>query len=226
ATFDADGQVETLTEATSGGKPSKRHDDLDHRWTITSPGGVQTLSIVADVNDGGDLDSGIALEWSQDGSSWVTLGTLVGSVDDSYLLGSPTGTIWVRVIDTNSTPGEFGYDSISVDLLRVDGEEPGDPTTAVLSAMSVTEVSAGRGEAFGQVAVTVENELGQPVVGAEVSLTFDGAFSDVATVTTDGSGRATYTTATSARKPAFEACVTNVVAGDLTYRGEEVCRTG
>ncbi len=229
ATLAADSVFETLIEVSSGGKPSRRHDDLNHQWTFTSPGGVQTLSVVADVDDGGDLDDGILLQWSDDGSSWVTLDTLTeadGTVDTSYLLGSPSGTIWVRVIDTDSTPGNQGKDSIAVDLLRIDGEEAGDPTTALVAAMSASEVSAGRGESFGRVTVTVENELGRPVANAAVDVTFTGDLNETATVSTNQSGVATYTTTDRSRKPSFEVCVTGVVAQGLTYGSGEVCRTG
>ncbi len=227
ATHRADGVLETLTEAMSGGKPSLRHDDLEHQWTFTSPGGVQTLSIVATVTDGGDLDDGISLEWSDDGSSWVALDTLSeGPFEGSYVLGAPTGTVWVRVVDTDSTPGNSAFDSVAVDLLKITGEEAGDPTMALVTSMSTTEVSAGRGQSFGQVSVTVENELGQPVAGAEVFVRFGGDLIETGSVFTNSSGQAVYTTGVSARKPSFEACVTDVVAAGLNYSGGEVCQSG
>ncbi len=226
ATHIADGTSQTITEVQSGGKPRDRHDTLDHQWTFASPGGVQTLSIVANVADGGDLDEGISLEWSDDGSSWVALDTLTGSVNASYLLGSPSGTVWVRVIDTDSTARELGFDSVSVDFLQISGEEVTDPTLALLSSMSTSQISAGRGASFGQVTVTVENELGQPVSGAEVFFDFNGDFNDIGSAFTNGSGVATFTTSSSVKKPTWDVCVTDVVASGLTYSSGTVCQAG
>ncbi|MDH3293761.1 MAG: hypothetical protein OER95_05515 [Acidimicrobiia bacterium] len=226
ATFVADGVSEILTEVESGGRPRDRHDTLDHQWMFNSPGGVQTLSIVANVTNGGDLDNGISLEWSTDGSGWVALDTLTGSVDASYLLGSPTGTILVRVVDTDSTSRELNMDSIAVDFLEISGEPVAEPTQAVLASMSISTVAAGRGESHGQVTVVVENELGQPVGGAVVSFAFIGDFSDTGDATTNSSGVATFTTSSTVKKPTFEACVTDIGASGLTYNGGITCQSG
>ncbi len=225
ATTTADGQSQTITEVLSGGKPSRRHDTLDHQWTITSPGNVQTLSIIASVTDGGDADAGITLQWSDDGSSWVTLDTLTGSVDNSYLLGSPSGTIWVRVVDTDSSARQTSPDSIAVDLLKISSEEAGDPTTALVSAISTSTASAGRGMTYGQVNLVIENELGQPVANASVEISFTGSFADTATITTDANGRASYTTANAAKKPTFGVCIDDVIAAGLSYTSGQVCRS-
>ena len=224
ATFAVDGVSETLTEIQSGGKPRNRHDTLDHRWTFESPGGVRTLSVVADVTDAEDLDHGIELQWSDDGSNWVSLDTLTGSINSSYFLGSPSGTVWVRVIDTDSTGRELNFDSIAVDFLQISGETVADPTMALVSSISTSNVDAGRGRKFGQATVVVENELGQPVNGAVVSFAFSGDFGDSGTAVTNSSGVATFTTSSAVKKPSFQVCVTGVVANGLIYSGGTICR--
>lgn len=223
ATHQADGVEQIIAEADSGGRKSRRHDTAEHRWSFDSPGGVQTLTMKAVVSDGGDADAGFSVEWSDDGTSWAPLGVVSGVVDESWLIGSPQGTVWVRVIDTDSTAGERGYGSIAVDLLEIVGEEVGDPTMALVSSLSSSTVSTGRGQSAGVVTVEITNELGQPLVGAVVSIQFSGSFNDQVTIVTDTAGRATYTTSTSARKPTVAVCVTNVVATGLTYGSGEVC---
>ncbi len=226
ATVAADGVVQTITETESGGKRNLRHDLLEHRWSIPATDGVQTLTVVGAVTDGNDDDDGISIEWSSDGSSWVQLGVVRGTFTESYLLGSPTGTVWVRVVDTDRSRGQRGFDSVAVDLLRIDGKPAGDPTTTVISSMTVSTVSVGRGSSYGQVSVEVSDNLGQPVSGADVTVSFRGDFTDTATITTESLGVVVFTTTTAARKPAFEVCVTDVVAtSGLSYASGEVCQS-
>ncbi len=226
ATVATDGVVQTITESESGGKRNLRHDLLEHRWSIPAPDGVQTLTVAGAVTDGGDDDDGISIEWSTDGSSWIQLGVVRGTFTESYLLGSPTGTVWVRVVDTDRGRGQRRFDSVAVDLLRIDGEPAGEPAAAVVSSMTVSTVSAGRGSSYGRVSIEIGDDLGQPVPGADVTVSFRGDFSDAKTVTTDSLGRAVFTTTTAVRKPAFEVCVANVVATGLNYASGEICRSG
>ena len=150
--------------------------------------------------------------------------TLTGSINSSYFLGSPSGTVWVRVIDTDSTGRELNFDSIAVDFLQISGETVADPTMALISSISTSNVDAGRGRKFGQATVVVENELGQPVNGAVVSFAFSGDFGDSGTAVTNSSGVATFTTSSAVKKPSFQACVTDVVANGLIYGGGTICQ--
>ena len=65
------GGVQTITEVDSGGKPRNRHDLAEHRWTIPASRGNQTLTVAASASSGTDADSGFAVEYSVDGSTWV-----------------------------------------------------------------------------------------------------------------------------------------------------------
>jgi hypothetical protein len=96
----------------------------------------------------------------------------------------------------------------------------------MISSMTVSTVSAGRGSSYGRVSVEVGDDLGQPVPGADVTVSFRGDFTDTDTVTTDSRGRAVFTTTTDVRKPAFEVCVTEVVPPGLSYAAGEICQSG
>ncbi len=224
-TWEADGSVQTITEAESGGRPNRRHDLLEHQWAIPATGGAQTLTVVAQVIDGGDRDNGVNVEWSANQTSWAPLGTITpGAVRTlNFPLGANTGTIWVRVIDTNRSAGERSFDRVEVDLLRVDGEELGDATETLLSSLTLGKQSAGKGQSRGTASVTVQNDLGQPVAGAIVTVQFSGSINEVVTVTTGPAGTATAVTTATAKRPSLTACVSSITATPLPYNGGTVC---
>lgn len=229
ATTTADGLGQAITEADSGGRPALRHDRAEHIWTIPASAGNQTLQIVANVTDGGDLDDGFAFEWSPDGSSWIPLTIATGSVSAGFPIGAPTGPIRVRVIDTDRTSGQHGHDTVTIDLLRLDGDggsvDPPTPTMAVAS-ISLSQAGAGKGEQFGLATVRVTDDFGSPIAGAAVAVEFTGDVTGTVSGTTGADGTVVLTSSTSARKPTFDACVASVGAlgAGLTYtRGTEAC---
>lgn len=229
ATHVADGNAQTITETESGGKPSRRHDRAEHRWSIPASQGNQILTVVATATDGGDDDNGFSLEWSDNGSTWVPLDTIQPGQNPTrtFAIGAPTGTVWVRVLDTNRAQGQRQFDSVSVDFLQVEGDgqtvDPVDPTQA-LAAITTSTEGAGRGQKYGVATVQVNDDQGAPVSGAAVTVSFSGDFNETMMVTTGVDGSATATTSASVRKPNFSACVDNVTASGLTYMpGTESC---
>jgi len=134
-THELDSIVQTITERSSGGKPSRRYSYLEHKWTfLVQPGAAVTLfaEVLASVSDDGDA---FAFAWSSDDLTYTTMFT----VDDSsapaqsYSLDpTSSGMLYVRVVDTDRTAGTSGLlDSISVDriFIRTD-KAPGDPPVA------------------------------------------------------------------------------------------------
>ncbi|MHC4616574.1 MAG: fibronectin type III domain-containing protein, partial [Planctomycetota bacterium] len=70
---------------------------------------------------------------------------------------------------------------------------------------------------YGRATVTIYDNCGNPVVGADVTGTFTGDFSEQLTETTDGNGVAVFVTSTEAKKPAYTFCVDAVAHASLTY---------
>ena len=231
ATTAADGVGQSITEVDSGGRPSARHDRAEHVWMIPASNGNQMLRIVANVIDGGDLDEGFAFDWSLDGSTWIPVTVITGSVAASFPIGAPAGPIQVRVTDTDRTAGQRGHDSVTIDLLRLDGDggggsvDPPTPTMAVAS-ISLSQAGAGRGEQFAVATVRVNDDLGSPIAGAAVTVEFTGDVTGTVSGTTRTDGTVALTSSTSARKPTFDACVVSVDAlgAGLSYvPGTEGC---
>lgn len=221
------GSAQSITEVLSGGTTSTRYDFAEYRWTIPASVGSQTLAVAASVVDGGDGDAGFYLEWSSNGSTWRRLATVTAAspVNTSFAIGGPTGNVVVRVIDTNRSGGNTRLDRITMDFLQItgDGLTTPPPLTAskAYSSLVISTRSGSKGTLSGVATVTVTDDLGQPVVGATVSVTFSGSWNQNRTGTTNSSGVAVITTSTSLKSPTFSACI-----GSVTNTGSLVYQTG
>jgi hypothetical protein len=115
---------ETITEQLSGGNPASRFSRLEHRWTIVVPSGTtkelhvegfRTLS-----TDGDDF----RFAYSSDGVTFTPVVLALPLSDDDAdrvapLPGSLTGTITVRVVDTDREAGHQALDTVAVDELWI-----------------------------------------------------------------------------------------------------------
>ena len=115
------GSTETLTERESGGKPSNRHSLLEHRWRFDVTAGTSQQVIGeawAEISSDGDA---MSLEWSTDQAAWQPLLTLPtdGSTAAFAHPLPASGSVWIRVIDSDRTPGNRALDSVYMDQLLV-----------------------------------------------------------------------------------------------------------
>jgi len=96
---------------------------------------------------------------------------------------------------------------------------PGDPTYIEVASLSTGTQGIGGGDKLGTASVLIADDLGNPISGASVSGQFSGSVSGTSTQTTNGSGVASFTSATSARgKVTVNFCVSNVsYAGPLSF---------
>ncbi|MHC4463401.1 MAG: alkaline phosphatase [Planctomycetota bacterium] len=123
-TQDSDDIYETITEAHSGGKPSNRYSTLEHKWTISVIGGdTVTFYVEAYKSDNDDGDD-FVFAYSMDDSSYTDIVTVTKTIDDdtvqNYVLpASTSGTVYIRVEDTDSTAGNMSFDTISIDHMYI-----------------------------------------------------------------------------------------------------------
>ena len=229
ATAALDGDVQTITEVDSGGKPNRRHDLAEHRWAIPAGVGNQSLTVVASAAGNGDADIGFLVEWSNNGTTWLPFTTVPNgqAVTTTGSIGAPTGTVWVRVVDTDRTPTQRSHNSIGIDLIEIEGDgaivEP-QRASIVVASISTSLQGAGRGEQRGVVTVQVDDDLGAPIVGAQVAVAVTGGFNETLSGRTDANGSVTIVTTATARKPSFSACVLSLEGAGLPYTpGAEAC---
>lgn len=144
-----DDSVQTITEQQSGGNPRKRRSSLSHRWTFNVVSG-NSMTLSANAWSGGSSDNDdFQFQWSTDGSTYTNAflvsSTLTGNLQSAALPAGYSGTLYVRVIDTDNTQGASAVDSVSVDqlVIRVDNTPvtpPADPSLLGANAVAHNQV--------------------------------------------------------------------------------------
>jgi len=145
-----DGNIQTITERDSGGKPANRYSYLEHKWHFSvSPGAMVTLT--ANVWDSDPTeDNNFLFDYSLNGGSYTEMFTVsstnVTNIESFMLPASTDGTVSVRVRDTNRVSGHRDQDAISVDYLlihsenAVAGDPPAAPSNLTLTAISSSQI--------------------------------------------------------------------------------------
>jgi hypothetical protein len=129
----SDDTYEAVTELVRGNKSK-----LEHQWTFEVTGGSTTTFFVEAHHDGTVDD--FAFEYSTDGASWTPMLTVSKTADDdtaqSFTLPAGTsGTLYVRVVDTDSSNKETTAETVFIDrmFIRSDfsGPAAGEDTAAL-----------------------------------------------------------------------------------------------
>ena len=120
-TYAGDDTYEALTEAKFGGNKSR----LEHRWTFDVTGGGTVTFFVEAHHDSAVED--FAFEYSTDGVTWTTMLTVTKTADNdtaqSFVMPATTsGTVFVRVVDTNRSRKESALDTLYVDEMFIRSE--------------------------------------------------------------------------------------------------------
>ena len=117
-----DGVSQSITEKLSGGKASKRYSYLEHRWSF-SLASSQSVTVYANAWSGGSGDGdSFEFEYSVDnGRRWrsmFTVSSTSSSNTQSFAIpGTQSGTVLVRVVDSDRTAGQLELDTVYVDHL-------------------------------------------------------------------------------------------------------------
>ena len=121
-------EYEAITEIESGGKPANRYSYLEHKWTIGVPGGSKTkvtfyLEAHHTANSEGD---DFEFAYSTDDSNYINMESckVTKTTDDgtyqTYELPTDlSGTVYIRVLDTDQTAGNKALDTISIDHIFI-----------------------------------------------------------------------------------------------------------
>jgi hypothetical protein len=164
--------------------------------TASDPAGVEYFFDEISGNPGGS-DSG----W-QDSPAYEDTGL---SLNTQY-------TYLVRARDKSPNYNETAYSTAESAVTW-----PGCGAVDMHVASIVPGTAAGtKGQKRGKADVTITDNCGNPVSGANVTGTFTGTFNETLSATTNLSGIATLTTTRQTKTPAFTFCVDNVT-GSLLY---------
>jgi subtilisin family serine protease len=204
STHASDNSYEVLRERESGGKPASRHSLLEHKWTFNVTGGeTVTFFVEAYHTDNGEGDD-FLFAYSTDDVTYSTMLTVTKTADDNTaesfaLPAGLSGTVFVRVTDTDQTPGNRVLDTLFVDhlFIRSSGDPPAPVHDVAVTGVSAAPNSAIQGETVvvtvdvanqGNVGETFNVSLGETpggldlgtqqvtlAAGATTSVTFDWA---------------------------------------------------
>lgn len=154
ATHTSDDSYEVITERESGGRPSSRYSYLEHTWDFNvAAGSAVTFYVEAYRPDNPDGDD-FSFEYSNDNVNFIPLVTVNSATEQTYSAALPaSGTVYVRVADTDQTPGKRNLDSVYIDYMVIEsvtGPVPpvanfmGSPTSGAAPLdVSFTDLSTG-----------------------------------------------------------------------------------
>ncbi|MFY9343849.1 MAG: S8 family serine peptidase [Planctomycetota bacterium] len=115
-----DGSRQQITEVTTSGN----RNSLEHEWQIANVPATGTRTLMLQAHRTVSADNDTFTFQVRSGSSWVTAISVTKTADDNvyqtYVLpGAVSGTVRVRVIDSDNRRNVSGLDSVFVDHLLV-----------------------------------------------------------------------------------------------------------
>jgi subtilisin family serine protease len=132
-----------------GPKP-KRHDELVHTWSFNVPDGASDLSLHAEAHHSFTLDyEDFTFSYSTDGVSFTDALTITKTEDDDQsqtasLPDGVSGTVWIRVTDTDRSKGNTRLNRLYVDLLLLRACGPADANPPDFAGLqSAVDTGAG-----------------------------------------------------------------------------------
>lgn len=128
----SDNVYEAITEENY---QANRRSRLEHQWTFDVTGGAPVTFYVEAFHNSTVED--FVFEYSTDGVNWITMFTVTKTADDdqaqSYVLPTTTsGTVYVRVTDTDRSNKEGTTDTIFIDDMYIRSGAPA-PTASLPS---------------------------------------------------------------------------------------------
>ena len=119
-----DNSYESIREILSGGKPANRYSYLEHKWTINVSGGTSvTFYLKAYKTANADRDDFI-FAYSTDNINYSNMLAVTKTSDDGLyqtysLPNTLSGTVYIRVVDTDRTAGKTSLDNIYIDHMFI-----------------------------------------------------------------------------------------------------------
>ncbi len=129
----SDDVYESITEIIYTGHPRKRYSYLEHRWTINVPSSSTVTFFLEAYKtlspDGDDF----VFAYSTDGATYTNLVTVASAAEQVYSAAMPasvSGTVYIRVLDSDRSWDNLDLDAIYVDEMYIETETVAGPPTA------------------------------------------------------------------------------------------------
>jgi hypothetical protein len=146
-TWSDDGSWQSIKERESGGNPNNRYSYLEHKWTFELEAG-QLTTLWANVWSPESIDDDqFVFSYSTDDIEYRQLFIVQDSGDSAVyavtmMQNTGSGTLYLRVTDTDRTPGHREKDTVYIDHMFVRSDGPlGNPPLApgALSAVPLSD---------------------------------------------------------------------------------------
>jgi len=124
-THSSDDSYQSITEVKSRGKSKQSY--LEHKWTIDVTGGDKVIFYVEAYHSPNMEGDDFIFAYSEDGSTYADMTLVSKTTDDNvcYTFELPsdlTGTVYIRVLDTDQTIGNRSLDTIYIDYMYIESE--------------------------------------------------------------------------------------------------------
>jgi M6 family metalloprotease-like protein len=149
--FDDETVLQSITEQQIGGNARKARSSLSHRWTFSVSPGTTGMILYANAWSSGSSDGdSFQFQWSTDGSSFsnafLVSTTNTGIQQSASLPSNLSGTVYVRVVDTDDSRGTVALDTVFVDHLFIRADNmpvtaPADPSDLAAVVVAYNQVN-------------------------------------------------------------------------------------
>ena len=172
----SDNDYEAITEVQSGGRPADRHSLLEHKWTVDVLGGDSVIFYVEAHKTANSEGDDFVFAYSTDNVNFTDMVTVTKTADDnatqSYSLPSSlSGTVYIRVMDTDRTQGQKVLDTVYIDEMYITSDGTPPPNQAPsFSSDPVVEANATEDSAYSaSIADAASDPEGDPMTFSKVS---------------------------------------------------------
>jgi fibronectin type 3 domain-containing protein/PKD repeat protein len=132
-TWASDNVREIIREELYTGHPVKQHSYLEHRWTFDVTGGTSVTFYLEAFRPSNSDGDNFLFEYSTNGVNYYGLVTVASAAEQVYsttLPASTSGTVYVRVTDSDRTKGATSLDAVYVDEMFIESDAQPQPPVA------------------------------------------------------------------------------------------------
>lgn len=233
-THTSDNVYESITEVESKGNPANRKSLLEHKWIVDVTGGSTVTFNVEAYHSANTENDHFTFAYSTDDGTYTDMLTVTKTSDDNVvqtasLPNTLSGTVYIRVVDTDRTPGNRELNTVYVDWMYI--ESTGVPPEKKMHVASIdmttqTRIQGPNTSTKAIATVTIVDSSNNPVSGATVYGQWSGLTGDSDEGTTDGSGQVSLESDKVKNACGWYVfCVTDVAKTGWIYDSEENVET-
>lgn len=141
ATHTSDDSRQSIREIENGGRPIYRHSYLEHKWTFSVPSSSSLTFYVEGYRPSNGDGDDFTFAYSTDNSNFTNLVTINSSTEQVYSASIPntvSGTVYIRVIDTDRSQGNRSLDYVYVDQMYIEYSSGTNPPVVDFSGSPIS----------------------------------------------------------------------------------------